>query len=462
MHGRIDRNHRRGLRRPIPLQHAHAVLVRIQPPRLVPQLLGTRKNVTDAVHVIRIRKLAIRRQKRVGPEHDRRARFIDQFRHNPVVQGARIIKRFDTVQYRQQRAARQPERMKHRQHIQHDIPRPEIHPARDLAAIGQNIRMAQHHAFRRAFRPRRIKDHRRRIRLATLRPVTEPRQQRLRHARRLIKSANAGAQIFQIHHLHTRRAQRRHALLQFPDRNKPSRRQYNPHLRHLTGLNHLAAAGRKIQHRRDFSRPLQSEKHNRRHARIRQHHPHIRLSRIFASQHAAQNETPHKKLPVCQRLALHILRYNLLGPMHIPCRQQRGKQRLPVIRAVEHHLAHHIIQLQARHLPPPPARDPLRDRKLMCRQHRHRDFGKPAPPHLALQPRKIRVLRAINPNRQQFRAGFVGDHPGPLINLHQRAGLRQPPLGKHHALFIALQMVDQRLCRQRVRRVHRQRVHHLQ
>ena len=48
-----------------------------------------------------------------------------------------------------------------------------------------------------------------------------------------------------------------------------------------------------------------------------------------------------------------------------------------------------------------------------------RDFREPAQTHLALQTRQRRILRTVNPYRQQHGFGFVGDHAGAFIDFHQ-------------------------------------------
>ena len=58
------------------------------------------------------------------------------------------------------------------------------------------------------------------------------------------------------------------------------------------------------------------------------------------------------------------------------------------------------------------------------------------PPHrqLALHPAKPRELQAVDADGQNLRARLVGDDARALIDLHQRAGLGQPPFGKDHQL----------------------------
>ena len=89
-------------------------------------------------------------------------------------------------------------------------------------------------------------------------------------------------------------------------------------------------------------------------------------------------------------------------------------------------------------------------------EHRHGDFGEPAPPHLLLrQPREPGRREPVEVDRHDHRARLVGNEAGAVIDLHQAAGDGETSFGEDDQRLAALHRVDQRARRHRLCRVER-------
>jgi hypothetical protein len=93
------------------------------------------------------------------------------------------------------------------------------------------------------------------------------------------------------------------------------------------------------------------------------------------------------------------------------------------------------------------------------RQNRDPDPREPASAQLARKARQVAVLRSLNAHRDELRGRLIGDHPGTVIDLHQRTGLADAALREQHQPPAPLHVTNQRSDGEWVERIEAKHVH---
>ena len=140
-----------------------------------------------------MRRPRIARQERVGAEHDGGIHPIDQLRHRAVVQGRGIEKDAHAEDQRQYHADGEPERMEHRQHVEHFVLAAEIDAGGALRGVRQHVAVGEHDALGHAFRAGREQDRGPIVGLAL-----DQRFAGVEQAADLIAGRDAGANVLEI------------------------------------------------------------------------------------------------------------------------------------------------------------------------------------------------------------------------------------------------------------------------
>ena len=133
--------------------------------------------------------------------------------------------------------------------------------------------------------------------------------------------------------------------------------------------------------------------------------------------------------------------------------QQRLEQRGAIVAALEHHVAHDVVEHVAGVVAAFAALDVLRDVQLHRGHEANGDPWEPPRSHFPLEPRERRVLGALDAYRQHHGVGLVGHHSRSLVHFHERAGHRNASLGKNDDPAILLDVCDQRADRERIGRI---------
>ncbi len=232
---------------------------------------------------------AIAGEERVGAEQDRRADVVSQFRYDPVMQRRRVEEDPHSGQQRQHEPCGQAEAVKHRQGVQHGVGRAEIDPGGELAAIGQQVRMAQRDAFRRALGPGREQD-RSRIGGRDAEPTMTLRREMPRpQPVQFVGQPDLGTQIFEPDDPGGF-GEALGEQLQPGQLDKATRGDHGPHLRGPARRQDCVDPGCMVQHRWHPPGGLQAEEGDRGSNRIRHHQPN-RLARLGnAGEPAAEDQ----------------------------------------------------------------------------------------------------------------------------------------------------------------------------
>ena len=121
------------------------------------------------MEIIRMCNPGIAVEEGVRAKQDGRVGLIDEFRHDPVMQRRGIEVDRNAAGQRHDKARRQPERVEHRQHVEHLVVAVCGNPRQRLDRVGEHVAMREHHSFRRALAARGEQDRRRIVRPAVRR-----------------------------------------------------------------------------------------------------------------------------------------------------------------------------------------------------------------------------------------------------------------------------------------------------
>ena len=202
------------------------------------------------------------------------------------MQRRRIEKHPHAGQERQQKPAGQPEAVEHRQRVEQMVGRAEIDPRRELAPVGEQIGVAQHDPFRRAFRARGEQD-RRRIGGGDAEPaVPRAGETRRDSAVELVGKAERRAQILEPDDLDRPRPARSASASSLASSTKRREVIDEAQPGGAAGRQHGVDAGGMVEHRRDAAGRLQREKGDAGADRVRQHQP-DRLAALGAAREPA-------------------------------------------------------------------------------------------------------------------------------------------------------------------------------
>ena len=194
-------------------------------------------------------------------------------------------------------------------------------------------------------------------------------------------------------------------------------------LRRLAGGQHVGDAGGEVDHRRHAAGRHQRHQRHRRAVGVRQHHADRLALRRERHQLAAEDARAQQQLAVAQRAGDRVLDRDAAHAVDLRRLDQRLDHGAVDRGGAVDQVRHDLVERGARRLPAVLALERRIDRELHRLQHRHRDLGEPAPPHLRLrQPRERRVLEAVDAHRHDQRVGLVGDQAGAVVDLHQAAG----------------------------------------
>ena len=147
--GLVDGNHRRGLCGAISLENRHrAKALGDQVVGFVPHLLRPADDELQAGELIGLGRAGVLVHEGVGGQQHRGAGVLDQRRDLLDVQRRGILEGLQAAQNGQQDSGRQPKAVERRQGIEEHPGRIEIDVGLDLVDIGDQVRLAQHHAPR--------------------------------------------------------------------------------------------------------------------------------------------------------------------------------------------------------------------------------------------------------------------------------------------------------------------------
>ncbi len=189
---------------------------------------------------------------------------------------------------------------------------------------------------------------------------------------------------------------------------------------------------------------LQPEKRDRRSHHARQQQADV-LARLGAPDElGSENERAGDELVVIHGLALDVLEHDVSAAVNPARIEQRLEHGGAIVAALEHHVAHDVVEHVAGVVSAFPTLDLLGDLQLDRRHEANRHSREPPCPHLSPELGERRVLRALYAHRQHRRARLVGDHSRTLVHFHERAGHGDAALGEDHHPTIVLAVRHQR------------------
>ncbi len=227
-------------------------------------------------------------------------------------------------------------------------------------------------------------------------------------------------------------------------------------LRRLAAGQDIGGAGGEVDHRRHPAGRHQAEDRHHRAIGIRQHHA-DRLAE-FGDRHqflAEDARAEHQPL-VGERAGDHILGRDAFEAVFLAGGDQRFRNRAVGRRGLVDHVRHDVVERGARRAPTRPAFQRRIEIELDRLQHRDRQLREQLASHLILaQARERRALQPVDADRNDGRVRLVGDQPGAVIDLHQRAGDGEAAFRKDDQRLAALHGLDQRAGRHRLQRIDR-------
>ena len=202
----------------------------------------------------------------IGAKQDRRVGAVHEFRHDAVVQRAWIQEHRHPADERHDQSARQAERVEHGHHVEELVRAVDRDAMQALESVGENVFMAQHHAFGRTFAARREQDGGRIIGFARhLRFIARP------PACDLIAKANRSLDVFEINDLVLGFELGQH-LGQAALFDKNPRGENGLHVCRLARRQHVGGARRVVEHGRHAANCLQGKEGDGNARRIGQQH----------------------------------------------------------------------------------------------------------------------------------------------------------------------------------------------
>ena len=258
-----------------------------------------------------MRRACVAGEEGVGAEQDRGAGLVDQLRHDAVVQRRGVHVDRNASEQRHHHSAGQPERVEHRQHVEHLVIGVGIDPGQRLRRIREDVAMGQHHALGRAFRARGEQHDSRIVGLAG-----DARRGACEQALDLVGRTDRGADVLEIDDAGLC-GDRGHQLVELALLDEGLRREHGLDLRGLHGGEDVDRAGREVEHRRDPADALQRHEDDGDARGIRQQHADILAGRRCRSR--ACGSRPARRGSACDRSAW--------------CRARPRRSTLPVSRS---------------------------------------------------------------------------------------------------------------------------------
>ncbi|MNX84886.1 hypothetical protein D3C86_1167030 [compost metagenome] len=206
--------------------------------------------------IVRLGHTRVLVQEGVGREQDRGLHLGQQVGDLLGVQGRGVFKRLHPLQQRQDDPARQTQGVEGRQRVEHHPLGLQVDVGRDLAGVGDQIALAQHHALGRAEAARGKKDHARRIGIGLHAEAT--RRHAGAEAVQLVGQADGLAHVVQPDDLGDF-AQGRHQVVQLGLGDEALGRQDLGDARRLQRRLQIGLARGEVQHDRHAAEGVQAE-----------------------------------------------------------------------------------------------------------------------------------------------------------------------------------------------------------
>ncbi len=437
-HRRIERDHRRRLGDAVAFENADAEFLHIDAARRFPHRLGAGENVAQRAEIVVVGRARIAREERVGAEQDGGVGAVDHLRHDPVMQRRRIHEDPHAMHQRQNEPDRQPERVEHREHVEHRVAPPEIDARLGLRGIGEDVAMRQHDTFGNAFRARGEQDRGGVVRLAR-----DERELGFAHAAQLVAERHGRPQVFEIDDAVVGR-ERIDELLQPALLDKGARGDDRIDRGGAAGGCDIRRTGAEIEHGGNAARRHQPENGDDRPVRVRQQQADRLAFGGERQQLAAEHGGAEQQATVGEGARHRVFDRDPAHAVRLRGVDHRFRDRAIGRGGAKHEVGHDLVERGARCNAPLLALQLGVDIELDRLEDRHRDLREELAPHLAaVEARERRLLEALDPDRHDHRVGFVGDEPGPVIDLHQAAGHGETPLRENDERLAGLHRADE-------------------
>ena len=456
-HRRIERERRRRLGDAVAFEDAQPEFFHVGLARGFLHRLGAREDVAQRAEVVRVRDARIAIEECVGAEHDGGVHAVDQLGHGAIVQRRRIEIDADAGNERQHHTNREPERVEHREHVEHLVLAPEVDAGGGLGGIRQHVAVGQHDALRHAFGARGEEDGGPIVGLAG--------HQRLvivHEAAELVGKRDGRADVIEIDDTHLVR-DRGDQLIEPRLLDEYARRYDGLELGRFAARQNIRRTGGEVDHRRDAARRHQRQERHHRAVGVRQHHADRAAFGRERHQLGAEDTRRREQALVGERAGHRVLHGDAGAAVLVGGLDDGLEHRAVGRGGAEYEIGHDAVERRTRRLPSPAALERGIDRKLHRLEHGHFDFREPFAAHLSLgQPAERRLLQALDAHRHDLRIGFVGDHGGAVVDLHQAAGDGDAALRKDDQRIAGLDRIDQGTDRHRLHRIERERARELE
>jgi hypothetical protein len=146
-HGRVDGEHRGGLRRAVTFQHPDPEALEPGRAHRLGEPLGPGDHIAQAVEIIGMGEARVVLQEGRGAEEHGAATVIDQLRDHAVVERARVDEDAGPGHQRQERPNRQAEGMEHRKDVEDLVLGPKVDHGPHLGDVGEERAVREHHSL---------------------------------------------------------------------------------------------------------------------------------------------------------------------------------------------------------------------------------------------------------------------------------------------------------------------------
>ncbi|MND95954.1 hypothetical protein D3C80_882230 [compost metagenome] len=456
-HRHVDRHHRRALGDAVAFEDADAELVDPQLAHLVVEALGAGDHVAQAAEVVGVGELAVVGEEGRGAEQHGAVAVVDDLRNDPVVQRAGVEEHLAAGHQRQQHAAGQAEGVEQRQRHHELVERGEVGHRAHLGDVGQQRVVRMHHALGLAFRAGG-EQHQRGI-VGLLGHRGAARDDQVGEQPQAVGDSQLALEVLQIQHADAVELFEQMTEARLVD--EGARGDQGVDVGGGAGGAQALAAGGVVEQGGDAPGQRQAEHQAEGRRGVGGEHA-DHLARCAVARHQAGQAQSHLQ----QRAVGFFLQADVLdqlvvgaeGGLGLEEGLEQGALRAGGDQHVEEDLAQQLAGTAAAQL----GRRQLGHRDVAARLDGDAHLRQRAARIDPGQAAEVAARGAVDAHRHDGRAGLGGDEGGAVVDLHQRAGAGDPPLGEDHHRPAAFHQLDDLLDRQRAGRVDRQVRHEIQ